>query len=225
MKRGDMAHSDRHTSDILAHRPFQVLNRRSCKKRLKDLSPCEEGKEDPGLTDEELFLREMKKVREIREFREMAVQPKRGILPVRRPRQDENPEEVLEEIVRGERPIHLPHTQEYVEWFGEDCNPDIVRQLHEGTFSVQDSLDLHGFTLDEAEKEIETLMRTSLRRGLRCLKIIHGRGLRSRNGPVLKKLIVHLLSTRYRKRILAFVSARQCDGGLGALYILLRSKT
>jgi DNA-nicking Smr family endonuclease len=218
-----MAHSDGHTSDTLAHRPFQVLNGQSYKKRLKDPATCEAEKGDTGLTDDELFLREMKKVREIREFREMVVQPKRGVRPVRRTLKNENPSEMLEEIVHGKRPIHLPHTQEYVEWVDEDCNPDIVRQLHKGAFAVQDSLDLHGCTLDEAEKEVETFMRGSARRGLRCVKIIHGRGLRSRNGPVLKKLILRLLSKKFRKHILTFVSARQCDGGLGALYVLLRS--
>ncbi|UCH46386.1 MAG: Smr/MutS family protein [Nitrospiraceae bacterium] len=54
------------------------------------------------------------------------------------------------------------------------------------------------------------------------MKIIHGRGLRSPDGPVLKKAVIQWLLTRYRKYIVAFASARQCDGGLGAIYVLFR---
>jgi DNA-nicking Smr family endonuclease len=54
------------------------------------------------------------------------------------------------------------------------------------------------------------------------VKIIHGRGLRSPRGPVLKEKLIKRLSGKYRKHVVAFVTARQCDGGLGALYILLK---
>lgn len=217
-----MADSHRYPSDTLSHRPFQVLKKEAYKKSC-EAGSCPGGtKKEDGLTDEELFLQEMKKVREIREFREIPVRPKGAVLSGKRPVLDENPVEILHEIVHGKRGIHLPDTQEYVEWMEKDCNPELVKRLHTGSYAVQDSLDLHGYTLEEAEREIDTFMRGSLRHGFRCLKIVHGRGLRSQNGPVLKTSTVKLLSTRYRKSILAFVSARQCDGGLGALYILLR---
>jgi DNA-nicking Smr family endonuclease len=67
-------------------------------------------------------------------------------------------------------------------------------------------------------------LKDSFRKGLRCVKIIHGRGLRSPLGPVLKTAVIKWLSGRYRKSIIAYVTARQCDGGLGALYVLLRKK-
>jgi DNA-nicking Smr family endonuclease len=87
---------------------------------------------------------------------------------------------------------------------------------------VRDYTDLHGFTLDDADKEVERFIKESLRKGHQCIKIIHGRGLRSPDGPVLKKAVIQWLLTRYRKHLAAFASARQCDGGLGALYILFR---
>jgi DNA-nicking Smr family endonuclease len=76
--------------------------------------------------------------------------------------------------------------------------------------------------VDEAEQELEKYIKESIRKGYRCIKIIHGRGLRSPKGPILKEAVISWLTGRYRKNVIAFVTARQCDGGLGALYILLR---
>ncbi|MFZ6006914.1 MAG: Smr/MutS family protein, partial [Nitrospirota bacterium] len=122
----------------------------------------------------------------------------------------------------GKKPIALSDTQEYVEWINPDYSAEIVRKLHEGRFSVQDFLDLHGFTVEEAEAETERFLKNSLKKGFRCVKIIHGRGLRSPKGPVLKEVIAQWLSSRYRKHVMAFVTARQCDGGLGAIYVMLK---
>ncbi len=91
-----------------------------------------------------------------------------------------------------------------------------------GFFSVQDCLDLHGFFFDEAETVTEQFLKEALVKGLRCIKIIHGRGLRSPDGPVLKNALIGWLTYRYRKNVIAFASARQCDGGLGAIYVLLK---
>jgi DNA-nicking Smr family endonuclease len=69
---------------------------------------------------------------------------------------------------------------------------------------------------------VEEFLRNALKTSRRCVKIIHGRGLRSPKGPVLKEALIKWLSLRHRKNVIAFVTARQCDGGLGALYVLLR---
>ncbi len=124
--------------------------------------------------------------------------------------------------MRGKMPVNLPDTQEYVEWVNHDYRSDITRDVHKGRYSVQDVLDLHGITVEDAEAEVERFLKDSFKKGYRCIKIIHGRGLRSPKGPVLKNAVVELLSGRYRKHIIAFVTARQCDGGLGALCVLLR---
>ena len=76
----------------------------------------------------------------------------------------------------------------------------------------------------EAEAELETFFQESFKKGLRCVKVIHGRGLRSTGGARIKNAVVRRLSGHFRKDIIAYVSARQCDGGLGALYILLKRK-
>ncbi len=128
----------------------------------------------------------------------------------------------LEDIVRGRKYIDLSNTQEYVEWLHPGFSDHLLNDLHDGRYSVQDTLDIHGLILDEAEIEVDRFIRKSITKSLRCIKIIHGRGLRSPNGPVLKSAVVHWLSRRFRKYIMAFVTARRCDGGLGALYILLK---
>ena len=122
--------------------------------------------------------------------------------------------------------INLPDTQEYVESsnpaYWPVRNGNIAGKLHRGFFSVQDCLDLHGFFVDEAEAATERFLKEALGKGLRCIKIIHGRGLRSPDGPVLKSALIGWLTYRYRKNVIAFASARQCDGGLGAIYVLLK---
>ncbi|MBF0554323.1 MAG: Smr/MutS family protein [Nitrospirae bacterium] len=86
---------------------------------------------------------------------------------------------------------------------------------------MQDYLDLHGYTLEEAEIMAGEFIRDSVRRRLRCVKIIHGRGLRSPSGPVIKDALMRWLTGR-RKYVKAFATARGCDGGLGAVYVLLK---
>jgi DNA-nicking Smr family endonuclease len=187
-------------------------------------SPRQKRKED--YTDEELFSREMDDVLVIEEFRSLACAPRpqnrRTTTIPRDPDQDALAE--LRDITEGVLPIHLPDTQEYVEWIHPEFRDDIIRSLHEGRFSVQAYLDLHGFIVLEAEEELDLFILDALKKSLSCIKIIHGRGLRSVRGARLKHVVVKRLSGHFRKDIIAYVTARQCDGGLGALYVLLRKK-
>ena len=128
---------------------------------------------------------------------------------------------ILVQIAAGSHPINLSDTQEYIEWTNPDVHGTVTGKLHAGHFSVQGYLDLHGFTGKEVNDELDLFLAEAVRKDWRCIKIIHGRGLRSVKGPVLKNAVAKRLAGRYRKQVLAFVSARQCDGGLGALYILL----
>ena len=183
-------------------------------------------KKKEDYTDEELFSREMDDVLVIEEFRSLACVPRlrnRKAAPVPRDPDQEALAE-LNNIAVGLVPIHLPDTQEYVEWISPEFREDIIQSLHEGRYSVQAYLDLHGCSVPEAEEEFDDFITDSLRKGLSCIKIIHGRGLRSVKGARLKDAVVKRLSGHFRKDIIAYVTARQCDGGLGALYVLLRKK-
>ena len=210
------------------HRPesFEALPFKDLKKNLE--ARRKKTKEAPAVKkqkvpdDEELFGKAMREVREIREYREMPLYSRKTASEFKITSSDSEALKALEEITKGKRPINLPDTSEYVEWVNRDYREDIIKKLHEGQYAVQDCLDLHGISVEEADLEVEDLFKKSLRHGYRCIKIIHGRGLRSPNGPVLKDTLIKWLQFRYRKYIAAFVTARQCDGGLGALYILLR---
>ncbi|HKN19408.1 MAG TPA: Smr/MutS family protein [Dissulfurispiraceae bacterium] len=177
-------------------------------------------------SDDEVFAAAMKEVREIKEFRQIAVQPKKVVPRFRHNPPGHDALQILKDVTSGHIAINLPDTQEYVEWsnpvYWPVRNGNIAGKLHRGFFSVQDCLDLHGFFVAEAEGETERFLKEALGKGLRCIKIIHGRGLRSPDGPVLKSALIGWLTYRYRKNVIAFASARQCDGGLGALYVLLK---
>lgn len=97
-----------------------------------------------------------------------------------------------------------------------------LRRLRRGYWGIQAQLDLHGFTREEARRELIAFLDDSHRRGFRCVRVIHGKGLSSRNHePVLKARIGGWLSER--NDVLAFCQARPEDGGSGAVLVLLRS--
>ncbi len=97
---------------------------------------------------------------------------------------------------------------------------DILRKLRRTHWVIQDHLDLHGLTGDEAALETAAFLAASRRKGLRCVRIVHGKGLRSAGRePVLKGRIRKLLTRR--DEVLAFVEPRAVQGGGGAAVILL----
>ncbi len=99
--------------------------------------------------------------------------------------------------------------------------PRVLKRLRRGEFSIQDEIDLHQMTAAVAKACVVDFLADCRRRGLRCVKIIHGKGLRSRNeGPVLKRLVDRML--RQRDEIIAFASAPARQGGTGAVVVLLR---
>jgi DNA-nicking Smr family endonuclease len=95
-----------------------------------------------------------------------------------------------------------------------------LRKLRRGQYRIQAQLDLHGLTQAEAQVRLREFLITALQRQVRCVRIVHGKGLRSGpGGPVLRALVNQVL--RRTRQVLAFASARQPDGGTGAVYVLL----
>lgn len=113
---------------------------------------------------------------------------------------------------------------------GEELNfrrpqvrPTDFRRLRRGQFSVAEEIDLHGLSADQARAALAEFLGDATARGMRCVRVIHGKGLRSGpTGPVIKRRIGRWLSRR--DEVLAFCSARPVDGGTGALYVLLRAR-
>lgn len=98
----------------------------------------------------------------------------------------------------------------------------VLRDLRRGRWVVQEALDLHGATRDEARRLVADFLAESLRRGLRCVRIVHGKGLGSPGRePVLKGLVRGWLMRR--ADVLAYCQARTAEGGAGAVIVLLKN--
>jgi DNA-nicking Smr family endonuclease len=97
---------------------------------------------------------------------------------------------------------------------------DVLRKLRRGHWVIQDELDLHGMNRDQAAAAVAEFLRRCLRRDARCVRIIHGKGLGSRNRePVLK---VKLRGWLLREEVLAYCQAPATEGGSGAVLVLLK---
>jgi DNA-nicking Smr family endonuclease len=96
----------------------------------------------------------------------------------------------------------------------------VLKDLRRGKYSIQNELDLHGLTANEARSMLREFMTDVLLEGHRCVRIVHGKGLRSGpGGPVLKVKLNKWLPQW--EQVLAFTTAPARDGGTGALYVLL----
>jgi len=114
------------------------------------------------------------------------------------------------ELASGEELVfHRPQVQ-----------PAVLRRLRRGEYRVQREIDLHGLTVAEAKAALREFLIHALEQQVRCVRIVHGKGLRSgHRGPVLKSAVNSVL--RRTGAVLAYVSARPVDGGTGAVYVLL----
>ncbi len=100
---------------------------------------------------------------------------------------------------------------------------DVLRKLRRGHWVIQRQLDLHGMRTDEAREALGAFLREAGKSGLRCVRIVHGKGLGSINKtPVLKNKVRNWLVQK--DEVLAFCQARAADGGAGALIVLLKSQ-
>jgi len=130
---------------------------------------------------------------------------------------------VLEESLAG--PVSLEDaldSGDELVYLSEGLSRQVLRRLRRGHWVIQDALDLHGFSWSEAAVATADFLRSSAAKGLRCVRIVHGKGLRSRNRePVLKHRIRKLLMRR--DDVLAFVEPRAREGGGGAVVVLLEA--
>ena len=129
---------------------------------------------------------------------------------------------VLRESLAGEIDELELHAGERLQFRRPEIGERTLRRLARGRYSVQGELDLHGLTAAEAESALRDFINECLARDYRCVRIVHGKGLGSGNrGPVLKPSVNRWL--RRWREVLAFASARQIDGGSGAVYVLLKT--
>jgi len=173
------------------------------------------------LPDEELFAFAMRDVKSLG----WSAVPLHNRPPMEIQAQDDEQEALraLEEFVRKGN-VEIEQTAEYIEGSVHPHGRLYLDDLRSGRFSVQAHLDLHGLNLHAARFVLDEFLLESVRVGFTCVRVIHGRGRHShKHHPVLKENIQRWLCTRRLGRhVIAYTSARRCDGGGGAVYVLLR---
>lgn len=143
--------------------------------------------------------------------------------PTPRPRsRDADERAVLEELRHGPVEPDPIDSVEALSYRGSGIQNRVWRRLQRGSYRLQAELDLHGLNREHARIEVTAFINGCRDGGIRCVRIIHGKGLRSPNsGPVIRSLLDGWL--RRRNDVLAFCAARPHDGGTGAVYVLLKA--
>jgi DNA-nicking Smr family endonuclease len=134
-------------------------------------------------------------------------------------RRDE--QQVLQESL-GAGPEHMEvESGEELTFRRPEISDAVLRKLRRGRFTIQGEIDLHGLTGEQARGALRAFLAESVNAGISCVRVVHGKGLRSGpRGPVLKASVNRWL--RQWDDVLAFASAPTRDGGTGAVYVLLR---
>ena len=172
--------------------------------------------------DADAFREAMSDVRPIERDRHAPAMRERQPVPLA-----EHEREVLRELdalVAGEGELELQDPDDIQAGKVPGLDPRTFAQLRRGEFTVQEDLDLHGSDAQSARHQVERFLIDAQARGLRCVRIVHGRGKNSPGGvPVLKANLPRWLSRGpARTLVLAYATAARHHGGSGASYVLLR---
>jgi DNA-nicking Smr family endonuclease len=167
--------------------------------------------------ERELFRAEVGRVRRVRSHRDQSRPPAPRALPAQRHRDEQA---VLEELATAPIDFSQVETGEEISYLRQGLHKRTLGRLRRGHWRVQDEIDLHDMNLAAASQSIRAFLDEARGAGYGCVKIIHGKGLRSGpDGPQLKRMAASLLARH--SRVCAFASARPNDGGTGAVYVLL----
>lgn len=178
-------------------------------------------KRRPDPEDVELFRRTVGDVKPV--VHDRIELRKRRVRPYARfAREDRHA--VLQESLHGESGDPLVAAGDELVYRRAGVQDPVLRKLKRGEYRLEGEIDLHGLTVAEAKHALREFVAKAVIDGARCIRVVHGKGLRSgHRGPVLKQATSSLL--RKMGVVAAFVSARQVDGGTGAIYVLLSSTT
>jgi DNA-nicking Smr family endonuclease len=203
---------------LLENKPFSFPERRHA-----DLIDHEE-EQCPEL-EEELYKKAMEGVRPISRDKYVERIFQMELPESSRDKEDAEILEKLADLVKYGRGFNVADTPEYIEGTNYDVHPSVARRLHRGDYSIQAFVDLHGLLVEDAKEVFEKFLKWAVTTGKTGVLIIHGRGLSSPSEPVLKRKVVEWLTRGpWRKWVAAYSSARICDGGAGATYVLLRPR-
>lgn len=144
------------------------------------------------------------------------------------------PKPVAKQFIRDEKqalkdslsddfyPAHELESGEELIYLRAGQSPDVLSKLRRGFWVVQAQIDLHGLVSDEARLYVADFLNSCKKRNIRCVRIVHGKGLGSRNRePVLKHKLRSWLMQR--DEVIAYAQAKPEDGGSGAVIVLLKA--
>jgi DNA-nicking Smr family endonuclease len=170
--------------------------------------------------DMELFRREMG---DVRPLKANETTPSQASRPDSRPRQREQDERAVRRELLAEPPFEEGlETGEELLFLRPGYQRRYLVRLQRGRYSIQDQIDLHHMNVETARGVLLEFIEHNARSGLGCVRVVHGKGLRSRGRPWLKEMANHVL--RRHPAVVAFASCRPVDGGTGAVAVLLRKQ-
>jgi len=170
--------------------------------------------------DNDLFRSAVGQVRRVRSQRDRS-RPAAPEAEARQRRRDEDA--VMQELSTGPVDWSAVETGEEISHHKPGVQRRVLGRLRRGHWRIEDEIDLHQMNLEAARNTIREFLQQAWRERLSCIKIIHGKGLRSGpSGPQLKRLTASLLARD--RRVAAFMSAPPHDGGTGAVYVLLQAR-
>ena len=170
--------------------------------------------------DKNLFVRAAGKVEPLRERKRVDLKP------------DQPPPIAVQKRLDEQRVLHEAFSDEFdastlldvddaLSFRRPGIGTDVTRKLRKGDWTLQGEIDLHGLRREEAREALAAFMRDAYKRGWRCVRVVHGKGLGSPGKtPVLKGRVQSWLVQK--NEVLAFVQARGYEGGAGALVVLLK---
>jgi DNA-nicking Smr family endonuclease len=170
-------------------------------------------------SEKNLFIRAAGAVQPLPDKRRVVLKKERPLPTVMQHQQDEKA--VLIEAISDEFDVGtLLDVDELLSFRRPGIGTDVTRKLRRGDWSIQRQLDLHGLRRDEARERLSFFIREAHKHGIRCVRVVHGKGLGSPGkAPILKSRVHSWLVQK--NEVLAFVQAKPADGGAGALVVLL----
>ena len=170
-------------------------------------------------SDKDLFIRAAGAVNLLPDKRKVHHKPAQKMPLAMQYQKDEKA--VLKEAISDEFDVStLLEVDEHLSFRRPGIGTDVTRKLRRGDWSIQRQLDLHGLRRDDAREALSLFIREAHKQGIRCVRVVHGKGLGSPGkAPVLKNRVHSWLVQK--NEVLAFVQAKPADGGAGALVVLL----
>lgn len=169
--------------------------------------------------DNKLFHETMRGVKRLEPHGRAAL-PRRRPRPMPRQRVPDD-DRAREEMLIVDKEDAEVETADELYFVRSGLQHSLLRKLRRGQFPVGAELDLHGMTVEQARQALAWFFGDCRASGVRCVRIVHGKGLSSLGRkPVLKSRLNGWLQRN--EEVLAFCSARPADGGTGAVYVLLK---